>query len=38
VIYGGDELVVHSYLDVSFQSDIENKKSSLVIFYSKKSK
>jgi hypothetical protein len=35
MIYRGDELVVHDYLNVSFQSYIENKKTSLVIFYFK---
>jgi hypothetical protein len=33
MVIEGDILVVHGYLDASFQSEI--KKSSLVIFYSK---
>jgi hypothetical protein len=35
MIYKEDERVVHDYLNVSFQSNIENKKTSLVIFYFK---
>jgi len=34
-VYRGDELLVHGYLDASFQSNIENRKSTLVIFDSK---
>jgi hypothetical protein len=35
LVYEGYELVVHDYLDASFQSDIENGESSWIVFYSK---
>ena len=35
LVYEGDKLIVYDYLNVSFQSNIENSKSNGIIFYSK---
>jgi DNA polymerase III delta subunit len=33
LVYGEDELVVHGYLNASFQSDVENKKKSIWLYF-----